>query len=417
MTVEDIQARLAAKRNGPEWKALKAAVRGNVFKRYQEHRQAVLRGRTAGRKRYYLAHPVQVREHGLRFDKRTGFWKVRVVPQQDGKNAAWVSTGATTVREALKAVDAAGVQQLSMLARARCLTADTINILSVGHRTTCGAIIKAWRLTLKEDMARRTAMSYSSQMRQLVRRLGCANQPATWITREHLNQYVNEPGTSEALRSQRLKALRSFYRHAAGFGHVIGNLSETIKINARTLTVNQREAIPANPFTEEEYRRIMSNVDVPQFWRWATALGWWMGLRMVDVCNLQWASLKGCFVVLYPHKTGRRLLLPLSDPLIGGGELEEVFDEMWNTIKDKGDYCFPDRQRYYPGLFENNVFLQYKQVLKTCGIEGKTFHGLRHSFRLRMTHSGKPIEEVSKLMGHANIKTTLDYGRSVEGVA
>lgn len=54
-----------------------------------------------------------------------------------------------------------------------------------------------------------------------------------------------------------------------------------------------------------------------------------------------------------------------------------------------------------------------KDVAKACGIEKNiTFHMARHTFATTVTLShGVPIESVSKMLGHTQIKTTQIYAR------
>lgn len=58
-----------------------------------------------------------------------------------------------------------------------------------------------------------------------------------------------------------------------------------------------------------------------------------------------------------------------------------------------------------------NAYL--KELADICGIEKNlTFHMSRHTFSTTVTLSnGVPIETVSKMLGHSNIKTTQIYAR------
>lgn len=52
-----------------------------------------------------------------------------------------------------------------------------------------------------------------------------------------------------------------------------------------------------------------------------------------------------------------------------------------------------------------------KEIVNVCGINKElTFHIARHTFATTVTLSnGVPIESVSKMLGHTNIKTTQHY--------
>lgn len=61
-----------------------------------------------------------------------------------------------------------------------------------------------------------------------------------------------------------------------------------------------------------------------------------------------------------------------------------------------------------------NAYL--KEIADLCGInKDLTFHIARHTFATTVTLlNGVPIESVSKMLGHTNIKTTQHYARILD---
>jgi site-specific recombinase XerD len=61
-----------------------------------------------------------------------------------------------------------------------------------------------------------------------------------------------------------------------------------------------------------------------------------------------------------------------------------------------------------------NAYL--KEIAGICGIDRSlTFHIARHTFATTVTLSnGVPIESVSKMLGHTNIKTTQHYAKVLD---
>ena len=50
----------------------------------------------------------------------------------------------------------------------------------------------------------------------------------------------------------------------------------------------------------------------------------------------------------------------------------------------------------------------YGPALKRAGLEGLTFHRLRHSAGHLMREAGVPLEVIQRRLGHASIRTTAD---------
>lgn len=75
----------------------------------------------------------------------------------------------------------------------------------------------------------------------------------------------------------------------------------------------------------------------------------------------------------------------------------------------KGDLLFP-----VPSNQKVNAYL--KEIAGVCGIDKElTFHMARHTFATTVTlANGVPIETISKLLGHTNIKTTQIYARIID---
>ena len=50
----------------------------------------------------------------------------------------------------------------------------------------------------------------------------------------------------------------------------------------------------------------------------------------------------------------------------------------------------------------------FKNVLKKCNLKDIKFHVLRHTFATRCIENGFEIKSLSEILGHSNIKITLD---------
>lgn len=131
------------------------------------------------------------------------------------------------------------------------------------------------------------------------------------------------------------------------------------------------------------------------------------GLAYADVRKLRHSEIvKGIdskkWIQTYRAKTQTRVpipLLPVAAALV----------EKYSSFKSPKGLIFP--------VLSNQKMNSYlKEIADVCGITKKlTFHIARHSFATTITLSnGVPIETVSKMLGHTNIKTTQIYSKVVD---
>lgn len=69
-----------------------------------------------------------------------------------------------------------------------------------------------------------------------------------------------------------------------------------------------------------------------------------------------------------------------------------------------------------PVLSNQKMNAYLKEIADVCGINKElTFHIARHTFATTITlNNGVPIETVSKMLGHTNLKTTQHYAKLLD---
>ena len=130
------------------------------------------------------------------------------------------------------------------------------------------------------------------------------------------------------------------------------------------------------------------------------------GLSYTDISKLSKKNLKKgnddlMWIYIKRNKTNIPSNIPLLPPAV---LLIKAFKKLYN-----GKTLFPiiSNQKINKGL---------KRISALCGFNKKlTFHSARHTFATTVTlTNGVPIETVSKMLGHNNIKTTQIYARVLD---
>lgn len=127
------------------------------------------------------------------------------------------------------------------------------------------------------------------------------------------------------------------------------------------------------------------------------------GLAYIDVCNLREDKIRTSFdgnlwIMTKRQKTDVNSNIPLLEvPRM-------ILDKYKNKLSN---------ERILPVLSNQKMNSYLKEIGDLCGInKNLTFHLARHTFATTITLSqGVPIESVSKMLGHTNIKTTQIYAR------
>jgi site-specific recombinase XerD len=133
------------------------------------------------------------------------------------------------------------------------------------------------------------------------------------------------------------------------------------------------------------------------------------GLAYIDVKKLKKSEVEGNDEIGYwirtrRQKTDARANIPL---------LAIPMDIINNYCRL--DLLMPE-DPILPVLSNQKVNAYLKELADLCGIHKElTFHVARHSFATTLTMTnGVPMETVSKMLGHKNIKSTQHYARIVD---
>jgi integrase len=239
------------------------------------------------------------------------------------------------------------------------------------------------------------------------------------VTPELIHAYVNQDdGKSVNTKEFARASVKALFAYAVGKGYCPTNPADIVKVNKRRLKHGQRERKEREPFTEEEFALIVNRA--PFFHKISSAISWYTGLRLGDICRLEWASIGTCWqaslagcrgrkehIVVWTDKRDKRVSLPLDHIACGLGALIPYLDQI---PKEDDEFCFPEQK----AIIEDpkaraRISASFGRLLKDCGIEGKSFHCLRHSFVTRLAAMGVSLKDIGAYVGHSDESTTEGY--------
>lgn len=212
------------------------------------------------------------------------------------------------------------------------------------------------------------------------------------------------------------RTLRAMWNKARQWNYVNSNPFEQIKLRRKQM---QKPIY----VTEEQLGEIMRHINVDVV-RDVVITAFYTGCRLGEIVNLTWRDVnlkdelliigsmdfetkgrKQRIVPIHPKvkevllgRLSRRVLQSNNQPTplipLQGGEKR-------NYVFAKGN-GFPFTRDYFSKKF--------KKACRKAGLgEELHFHCLRHGAATRMIMSGAPLPAVQKILGHANIQTTMIY--------
>jgi integrase len=307
--------------------------------------------------------------------------------------------------EARKILDQSRVVEIETAAKANLLTAEAITAIMADRKVTCETAIAEWAAWRATFSSANTVRTQEMLLRNFCEETGCAKKPVNYITFEHANDFVNgQDAGKRTNREQRLTTLRSFFRFLSAKAYYVGDPTLLVKVRYAAMSHEQKEITERVPFTEREFNHVLAHTE--GFWKWATALSYWAGLRLSDICCLEWSSILPKEIVVWVRKGDTRVALPLGNPLIGGGKLSLILMEVMTEHNVHSQYVFPSERLIVTDPTKRaRLSVYYNRILERLGIEGKSFHCLRHAFATRLDAAGKTIEDIGRALGHTPAST------------
>jgi integrase len=121
----------------------------------------------------------------------------------------------------------------------------------------------------------------------------------------------------------------------------------------------------------------------------------WTGARRIEIKKFCWQHVKDNTATLHGKANKKRRI-----PLLAG-----ALDAMGRPA-DIGPIFVQYNLSTYTHLFKN--------LIRDCGIEDVSLHGMRHTAATYMLAAGMNIVYVQEMLGHADISTTRIYARILQ---
>ncbi len=243
------------------------------------------------------------------------------------------------------------------------------------------------------------------------------------ITVFMINQYISELIESggkhgSGLSANTVQAVTIIMKSVFKYGEVTLNISNP----AKNISLPKTEFKEVETFSKTEMECIRNCAITGSVSDLGILLCLYTGMRIGEVCALKWSDIDMNAQLISVSKTLYRINNPTgNDPktiiLIDAPKSKKSLRKipvptfMIKRLAEIKENCEPEN--YF--LTCSNRYIEprayrerYKNFLKTADIPYKNFHVLRHTFATECIRCGIDVKTVSKLLGHSNVKITLD---------
>jgi integrase len=204
------------------------------------------------------------------------------------------------------------------------------------------------------------------------------------------------------------------------FGEAVRQGLLTINLGARVKLLKSPDKSARRAFTLSEIKRILKACGEDQEWRGLILFGLYLGQRLGDLARLTWraVNLEQGEIAFITRKTGRRIVLPLVQPL--GDYLA------WLPASDDANaFIFPNSASTSASASLSN---QFREILVDAGLveprghqaakQGRaqaretseiSFHSLRHTAVTMLKASGLSDFFAREIVGHDSAAVSRHY--------
>lgn len=202
-------------------------------------------------------------------------------------------------------------------------------------------------------------------------------------------------------------------------------VAETKAISVLWGTDNNDAKKEIEAYNKDQIKKLVASLEeTPSFKNLGLLLTIYSGMRIGEVCALQWQDVDLEEKVIRVNKTIQRIYieeettgktkteLQISTPKTKSSQREiPIVPKLYKMMKDYAKICRPD---YFvcsgttTPIEPRTYRTYYMKKTEEFGLPHLKFHGLRHTFATQLIASKADIKTVSAILGHSDITTTLN---------
>ena len=285
------------------------------------------------------------------------------------------------------------------------------------HFKTAREYLTEWVESKKNETELRTYWKYRQTVDDFLNYIGIkADRLLREITQADIRSWrdaLKRKGLAAPTVNDAIKLLRMPFKAAHDAGYI--EINPCTKNSVRPVKDAARN-VEKDVFTSEQLAALV-NAAPSEDWKGAILCGYYTGLRLRDVADLQWNAINCAeqTITVTTRKTGKDVTVPIHPQ----------FDS-WLRKQTRGIGKAP----VFPTLFgksgsgKSGLSMAFKRIMERANIKGRllreangagrsqsslSFHSLRHTFNTALANARVSQEIRQKLTGHASAEMNAIY--------
>lgn len=374
-----------------------------------------------------------------------GIYVARIQTEHGKRTVKLHVTNAAQARQVARDSKLLEAELLSKIGRVK---KQVIAHVVLGRELSVQQAVDEWMAFLKSRRSPKSVVNNSLVIHAWMRDQKVTDIHVSDITTKHVDSWINADSNTAKLSTLKiwLSTFNRFFEFCLVRNYCIGNPAAELRIKVEQLSMSRKETRKTSPFSEGDYDVILraygsQRAQVERelkeaqrhleaailghnftgfleaaigrhrealaenlFWFCAVQVAWETGLRLGDICQLEWASFdEPGRLVVWTEKTNTRICLRIRPGL-------HALIRTVPRTRTKDLFVFPEQRNLYVDVNKRYWFSQrFGRFLVRAGIHGHSFHDFRRSNATLANRHGMPVELIRERLGHSSSTTTKGY--------
>jgi integrase len=300
------------------------------------------------------------------------------------------------------------IDELERASKLVNLSHEVVTQIVTGRSVTVLDGIALWKEAVVSGrvLAPTTVTTNECLTRQWAREMDVEKLPISAVTPKHVSDFINRGAERRTTALRKLAAIRQLFCFLRDSGYCSRNPAapSLVRVTHDTFRHEELERTSKKLFTKDETQSLLHTA-VPTFWPIAIRLALTTGLRLGDIATLEWDSISDTgHLAVWTDKSDTRVFHKLDD------QLRRDFQSLASSGASE-PHCFPEQCAMVreSRAGRSVLSMQFIRLCTKCGISGKSFHNLRHTYASQLARDGATVGHVAGQLGHRDTAVTQLY--------